>query len=401
MQTNSPLFWKGYCLLILFFIPSIISAQVTERQVGDTTYYKTLIPEEKQGLLKNMSLIANTRFALRNEFMDGDYLNSRFNMEQFRVELRGKVSNKVYFRWRNRFTKTTEPQSVDNLSASVDIAMVRVDATDQWSFSFGKLCADWGGYEFDYNPIDIYQYSDIIDYADNFLAGAGASYKANPNHQFTVQVLNSRTKSFNEIYGDQPNVSESKAPLAFVANWRGSLFNGKYKPIWSYSFFTEATSTYMHYITLGNQVKVGKQFTIEYDFNWYKEDLDRTSIVSATIPDSLYAFAVPNTLYIGNWLHLYYRLNYHWNFALVGMLEFENWVDDHPEAPGDDNSIRKAYGYIPTIEYYPFKDLNLRFYVNWVGRIYDYSEYSETTLGAVDYNTGRFSVGFVTPLAVF
>ena len=48
----------------------------------------------------------------------------------------------------------------------------------------GKLCADWGGYEFDLNPIDVYQYSDIIDYADNFLAGVGVSYKMNPNNQF-------------------------------------------------------------------------------------------------------------------------------------------------------------------------------------------------------------------------
>lgn len=387
--------------IIALLLPSALMAQVTERQVGDTAYYKTLIPEDKQGLLKNMSLIANTRFAFRNDFMDGNYTDSRFNMEQFRVELRGQVTNKVYFRWRNRFTKTTEPQSVDNLSASVDIAMVRLDATDKLSFSAGKLCADWGGYEFDYNPIDIYQYSDIIDFADNFLAGVGASYKANPRNQFTVQVLNSRTKSFNEIYGNQPNVTPAKAPLAFVANWRGSLFNGRFKPIWSYSFFAEASNTYMHYITLGNQVKVTDKFTIEYDFNWYKEDLDRTSIVSATIPDSIYPYAVPNTLYIGNWLHLYYRVNYHINLALVGMLEFENWTDENQYAPGDDKSIRKAWGYIPTIEYYPFKDVNLRIYANWVGRIYDYSEYSEQTLGAVDYNTGKFSIGFVAPLGVF
>ncbi|MBX7110159.1 MAG: OprO/OprP family phosphate-selective porin [Chitinophagales bacterium] len=382
-------------------MPLCTVAQVTERQVGDTTYYKTLIPEEKQGLLKNMSLIANTRYALRNEFMNGDYTGTRYNMEQFRVELRGQAFKRVYFRWRNRFTKTQEPQSVDNLSGSVDLAYFRVDLNDQWSVSAGKLCADWGGYEFDYNPIDIYQYSDIIDYADNFLAGAGVSYKANPNHQFTVQVLNSRTKSFNEIYGSQPNVTEAKAPLAFVANWRGNLFDGKFKPIWSYSFFTEASGTYMHYITLGNQLNLCKKFTIEYDFNLYDEDLDRTSIVSETIPDSLYPYAVPNTMYIGNWLHVYYRLNEHINLALVGMVEFENWTDDNQYAPGDDNSIRVAYGYIPTIEYYPFRDLNFRVYANWVGRIYNYSDYAKTKLGAVDYNTGRFSIGIVTPLAVF
>ena len=32
--------------------------------------------------------------------------------------------------------------------------------------------------------------------------------------------------------------------------------------------------------TLGNQFKIGQKFTIEYDFNFYDEDLDRTSIIS-------------------------------------------------------------------------------------------------------------------------
>jgi hypothetical protein len=69
-------------------------AQVKERQAGDTTYYKTLIPEEKQGLLKNMSMIANMRFAMRNEFQDGDYTGTRFTTEQFRLEIKGKIHDK-------------------------------------------------------------------------------------------------------------------------------------------------------------------------------------------------------------------------------------------------------------------------------------------------------------------
>ena len=39
----------------LLLLPAAMVAQVKERQAGDTTYYKTLIPEEKQGLLKNVN----------------------------------------------------------------------------------------------------------------------------------------------------------------------------------------------------------------------------------------------------------------------------------------------------------------------------------------------------------
>src|SRR5688572_32258339 len=187
-------------ILVLMFIPSLLWAQKQERQLGDTTVYRTLIPEEKQGLLKNVSVIANMNFALRNEFVDEEYVLSRFKMEQFRLELKGKVHEKVYFRFRDRYTRAQTSESIDNLSRSVDLAFVRVDISPKFSIAGGKLCADWGAIEFDMNPIDIYEYSDIIEYADNFLTGGQGSFVLTPKHQITLQVLDSRTKSFNELY---------------------------------------------------------------------------------------------------------------------------------------------------------------------------------------------------------
>jgi hypothetical protein len=90
-------------------------------------------------------------------------------------------------------------------------------------------------------------------------------------------VLNSRTKSFQELYGDQPNVEEAKTAFAYVANWRGSLFGGKIKTIWSYSIFNEAKNTSMHYIALGQQY-TGKKFSLAYDFQLSDEALDRTEL---------------------------------------------------------------------------------------------------------------------------
>jgi hypothetical protein len=402
-----------FSLILLLFLPSVLWAQEHELQTGDTTWYKTLIPEEKQGLLKNVSMIANMQFGLENAFSDQgldkmDYTGSRFRFEQFRMEFRGQVHKNVYFRFRNRYTKTTDVQSVDHLYGSVDLAYIRVTLGKKWNLSAGKMCADWGGYEFDYNPIDIYEYSDIIEMADNFLTGVGVSYQVHKNHSVTFQALNSRTKTFDELYGNQPSMTVSKFPLMLVGNWRGSFFNGKFNTIWSYALFSEAKNIYMNYIALGNQLRLGK-FTVEYDFKWSSEDLDRTGIVSTTVPnifviDSVaydYPYAMKNTLYYSHWLHLYYRVNQHLNLALVGMVDFAKWKGGSMDPEKKTDDIRVAWGYIPTIEYYPFKDLNLRFYANWVGRIYNYSGYAETRLGAKDYATGRFTIGFVSPLGIF
>jgi hypothetical protein len=396
--------WKIWILAFLFLPPAVL-AQYQEPQAGDTTYYKTLIPEEKQGLLKNMSMIANMRMAFRNEFEDGTYTGSRFNIEQFRLEIKGNVTDRVYFRFRDRYTRAQEPQSVDGISRSTDLAFIRVDITKKFNISAGKMCADWGAFEFDYNPIDIYEYSDIIEYADNFLTGVGFSYMATPKHQFTFQMLDSRTKTFNELYGEQPHFEESKLPLAFIVNWRGSFFDGKFNTIWSYAIHNEAKNTeldqpgVMNYIALGNQLRLGK-FTVEYDYKWSNEDLDRSGIISEQVPDDLYPYALENTLYIGHWLHLYYRASPKINLAFVGMMDIAKWQDDlDPNKTTDD--FRTAYGIIPTIEYYPFKDLNLRFYINWVGRTYQYSDYAKEKIGATDINKGRIAIGFVSPLGIF
>lgn len=395
-------------ILLFLLAPVMVWAQKQERQMGDTTYYKTLIPEVKQGLLKNVSVIANMNFAFRNEFVDGEYTQSRFRNEQFRLEIRGQVHEKVYFRFRDRYTRAQTSESIDNLSRSVDLAFLRFDLTDKFSISAGKMCADWGAWEFDWNPIDIYEYSDIVEYADNFLTGVGFTYTPSKRNQWTFQVLDSRTKSFDELYGaTQPNFTESKAPLAFVSNWRGSLLDGKIKTIWSYSIFNEAQevsggSANMNYIALGNEFNVGK-FRFIYDFKWSDEELDRTGIVSETIKASgLYDYSVGNTLYVGHWINIRYIVNPKVHLTFVGMLDISTWKESYNVQlePTGKQHIRDAWGFIPAVEYFPWDDLNLKFFANWIGRKYVYSDYAKQGLGAVDYTTGRFTIGFISPLGI-
>lgn len=378
--------------------PLYVFAQ-KEKQVSDTTGYNAIIPVHKQNLLKNMDVIANMQFNFRNDFQDGKFQDSRFRMEQFRFEIKGNVTDKVYFRLRQRYTSELEPQSVDKITRATDLAFIRLDVSPKVSLAFGKMCADWGGWEFDMNPIDIYEYSDIVEYADNFLSGAQVSYRANSNHEFTFQVLNSRTQSFEELYGNPPGKEESKVPLAIVGNWRGNLFGGKVSTLWSYSIFTEAKNTFMHYLALGTRVKVSKKLTLEYDYKLSGEGLDRTTVVSQTIPDSLYPYAVENTLYSSHWLRGEYRFDKKWAVAMIGMVDFARWNDDVDPQKNTDR-VRTAWGFIPSVEYYPFDKLNLKFFVNYVGRVYDYSDYAKNRFGAANYTTGRVCIGFISPLLI-
>jgi len=384
---------------IVLFLFAIGISQAQLRQADTSSVYRSLIPHEKQELLKNIDIIANMQLGMRNDFMDGEHLESKFKFEQFRLEIKGYVHKNIFFRFRHRYTSTFEPQSIDKIIKGVDFAYLRFDLSEKVQLTVGKTFADWGGIEFDMNPIDIYEYSDIIEMADNFLTGVGIYYQAFDKHGFSFQILNSRTQSFEELYQGHPKLEGSEIPLAAVINWRGSFWDGKFTTLWSYSLFNEAKNTFKNYIALGNQLKLDK-LTLTYDFKWSKEDLDRTGIISGDVPDDLYPYALENTLYYSHWLKADYRFAEKWQMSFVGFVDKAKWMDDiDPLKTSDD--WRTAYGVIPTIEFFPWNDLNLKFFAGYVGRFYNYSDYAKSRVGAEDYNTGRIIFGIISPLHIF
>jgi hypothetical protein len=116
MKRIKPLLLIG--LMAACVLPSMVLAQ-TEKQVSDTTGYNAIIPVSKQSLLRDVDVIMNMQYALRNEFVDGKYTGSNFNMNQMRFEIKGKVADKVYFRFRNRYTSEPTPQSQDHIARAL------------------------------------------------------------------------------------------------------------------------------------------------------------------------------------------------------------------------------------------------------------------------------------------
>ena len=396
---------KTKILLIALFLSAvgIVSAQ---HQSDTTSIYRSVIPIEKQALLKNIDVITNIQTGFRSDFLDGEHQESKFKFEQFRLEIKGYVHEKIYFRFRHRYTSTFEPQSIDKIIKGVDFAYFRFDLTDKLQLTVGKTYADWGGIEFDLNPIDIYEYSDIIEMADNFLTGVAVGYKVNNNHSFAVQILDTRTSTFNDIYGAVPGIQQSKVPLAAVINWRGNFFDGKLSTIWSYSYFNEGQITATeksvgkNYIAIGNLLNLNK-WHFAYDYKISMEGLDRTGIISNDIPDNLYPFAVENTMYQSHWTRINYEFIPKWHVSLDAFVDFAYWKDDIDPLKTD-NKFRTTVSYIPTIEYFPWDDINLKFFVGYVGRHYMYSDYAKTRqgMGLGDFSTGRAIIGIITPLHV-
>ncbi|MTG98731.1 MULTISPECIES: porin [Myroides] len=392
---------KKLLLLMALMGQAVVFGQALEKQSGNDSISKPIIPTEKQNLLKNVDVIFNMRFGLDNQFLDGNHTESKFNNNQGRLEIKGKIHEKVFFRFRDRYTKTKEPGSRDNFARSTDIAFIGVDVTPNTQVTLGKMSADWGGYEFDLNPIDIVEYNDILEYADNFLTGVGITHKVNPNHTFGVQVLNARNSDFEDIYkGTVPvGVETSKTAMAYITNWRGSFFDGKFETIYSYSYFQEAKKKGMNYYSLGHKYQDNK-LTLMYDFKYSNEGLDRKGLVTGMLNSQGDNQATAQDVsYMENWLKMEYLATPKLNLSLTLMTSDAYGKNVTPEQSGT-NHLRTSYGFIPELQYIPFKDINIRFFVSYVGRYYKHSGFAKDQLGLENYNTGRLSIGFVAPLLI-
>lgn len=381
---------------ILVLVPVLSFGQ---KQIQEGNTVPPLIPTSKLSLLKDVDVIFNSRFAFDNYFIDSEHMSSLFSVNQFRFEVKGKIHEKVFFRFRNRYTKTADPNTIDNIGRSVDMAYLTVDVAPQMKLSAGKMIGDWGGYELLTNPIEILSYNTINNYCDNFMVGASLAYALTDHkNKFNFQVLNSRTKTFQEQFGTTvpAGITVSKTPLAAVGNWKGSLFDGKLETTYSYGYFIDAESTNRNLISLGNKLKANK-LVLYYDFQYSKEDLDQKSVITNVIK-SKYLFAAQDVSYVENWVRAEYQIRPKVNLLLTLMNSNGYW-NGNPD-PNKDSKLLTSYGIIPTIEYSPFSNINLKFYAAYVAKKCNYSAYAENNFNAVDGTTGQLSFGIIAPLLV-
>ena len=338
--------------------------------------------------------------AERNSLVDE--WHTGFANKQLRLEIKGNIGDHLFYRLRHRLNKTNEARTQDNFSKATDIMMAGWKFNDKWSVQAGKMCQIWGGFEFDENPMYIYQYSDMVDNMDNFMAGVVVSYKPVPTQEFAVEVSDANNDSFSKVYGagaasQEENsvrpLTSSRNPLTYIANWNGSFADGMINTRWSWGIQTQARHKYSRMLMLGQQLNLEKfQWYVDYMGAW--DGLDRLGIATSDLGlngggHNLYASDVHYNSFITkvNW-----QFAPHWNLMLKGMYETAS-VSKLERG----KNYRKSFGYMSSVEYYPLKDQDFRVFLAYVGRKYDFSEKS----GLKDYNTNRIELGFMYRIKAF
>ena len=311
---------------------------------------------------------------------------TKFANKQLRIEIKGNLTDKLYYRFRHRLNKANGAQSEDNFAKATDIMMVGYKFNDKLKVEAGKMCQIWGGFEFDENPMVIYQYSDMVDNMDNFMLGAMITYAPNENHEFNFQITDVRNDKFADIYGTATNtINASKAPLTYIFNWNGNLFDNLVQTRWGGGLQSEADGYNNWLLMLGTKLNLSK-FQVFFDYMMANEALDRLNYTPLSANGKT-ATPVKDAKYNSFVLKAEYQPVPHWNIFAQGM--YETAKSDLP------NNELKSIGYYAGVEYLPFEKQDLRFFLVYIGRSQDNKNTNITK------DTNRVSLGLMYRIKAF
>ena len=381
----------------IFFVA--LMASVTFAQDCEKSLFERVAKMEKKQDWFNLYLNMQGSFDAEFNYGENGFNQGRFYMRQFRIEATGHVTDWLWYRWRQRLNRHNNGSDmIDNMPESIDYAAIGVKFNEHLSLFAGKQGVAYGGFEYDENPINIYQYSNMIDYMNNFMTGVTLTYDFNPNQQLAFQILDSRNKSQEDTYG--VGLPTSRLPLVYTLNWTANMCDSKWQTRYSASVMEEVHGKYMYYLALGNQFNFSEKCNMYFDIMSSLEQVDRKGIITDLCGgmgnfDNHRAF---NTMYNSFVAKVNYRFLPKWNFFAKGMYDMSSVVKS--EGILSKGNYASTVSYIGGIEYYPMEESNLHFFLAFVGQTHLFTERAKDW-GNSDYSTQRLSLGFIYKLPMF
>lgn len=381
----------------------VVSAQVVSRNAvapSEESLFERVTQIEKKNDLLNVYLNMNGAFntSFNQNGVDG-LDEGAFKMSQLRIEAKGQVNSWLSYRWRQRLNRSNYGnEDIDNLPTSIDFAAIGIKLGKKFSIFAGKQCVAYGGIEYDLNPIEIYQYSEMINNMSNFMTGITFIYDFTPDQQLQFQILNSRNASQEETYG--VGLEKNRLPLVYTLNWNANLFNKVWQTRWSVSLMDETKDKYMYYLALGNQFNFSKKFDMYFDIMSSFEEVDRKGIMTNMLGgrDAFGGHNAVGTMYNSLVTKMNYRFKPRWNAFVKGMLESAAMYKT--ESGVDKGNYRTSLGYLAGVEFYPIEKSNLHFYCTFIGQSNFFTSRAKS-LGLENYSTQRVALGFIYQLPVF
>ncbi len=225
---------KKIFLVIIVFTISFVTAQEqnSEKKTLKMSLSKRFDVLEKK--LDKFNFYFNFQGSFDTQNNENEDFETNFKVRQLHLEVKGNLTDKLFYRLRHRLNVSNQGKTLDNLAEATDIFYAGYHFNDKFTIIFGKQFQYWGGYEYDLTPIYVYEFSDFNYYIDCFMLGATFIYSINKNNSLTFQITNNRANKFEDIYDDlsKQNIKKSKTPLTYILNWSGNLWDNLFYHFW-------------------------------------------------------------------------------------------------------------------------------------------------------------------------
>lgn len=157
-----------------------------------------LFPNSNPNLSAHMNLQFSTSGVAN--FIEGDLEDASFKLNRVKLEILGSFSKQFSYHFRQSFNKYSNPHSLDNLSSSIEYALVNWKMSDRFTLTVGKQDIALGGYEYYVNAIKVREYSEFNDNISCYQAGVAGRFNLSSTNELVLQVVNNRSGENDETY---------------------------------------------------------------------------------------------------------------------------------------------------------------------------------------------------------
>ena len=199
-----------------------------------------------------LNILLDTRVDYQREYLDGntERSHSGFKGKYLMLTIDGNITDKFSYSFRQRLNELHHNNSFFD---GTDKMLLTYKITPKWEVTGGKMGMYFGSWEYDRNPMYIYNYSEWTNQIACYKFGAMLTFNATDKDHLYAQFMES---PFNGVNGKEDMYSYHLA-------WYG--FHDWIETVYSANALEYRPGKYIYYLCLGNRLKFGKA-TLEFDF---------------------------------------------------------------------------------------------------------------------------------------
>ena len=362
-------------------IPSILERIVMNQNAS----------QEKLQNIRHIKSHINLEFASSANayFTAGQLDEMSFKMNRVRLEIYGRLTDKLSYHFRQSFNRYSNPYSVENMSSSIEYANLKWSMGDKFDLVAGKQFLATAGYEGYVNGLKVREFSEFNNNFEIFQTGLKGSVYLTPDQHLYFQLVNHRSGTDNDTYlfGLPAGVEPTKFPLLATANWTGWFADKAITLMYSASAGQLAKGKNIYYLMCGNIYEKGPVLAY-LDVLYQRSGLDNQHRITTL---SNMPVTAQNAQYLTVIANFDYRFHPKWNGYVKGAYETAGVYED--------NGIFTAGRYMTAwnaqgcLEWFPFEEeAGFKVFAHYVYKGFDLTDRA-LAIGGSKPHTQRISLG--------